>query len=403
MEQTTKISFTGDIMCEKPLQRAYETHGAAVFARVFAETGSLFGASDCVVGNLETVFGGPAGGYTKELYRFNSPDDFAAAVAEGGFHVLTTAANHCLDRGVDGLIRTLDTLDRYGLAHTGTSRRESDPRFLIRQVGGARVAFLNYTYGTNVRETGVVLRDDELFHVNLLKPQTDRLQTYEGGRACGARRAVSSVLALVAGEETRIRLKRVLGMRPNRVRTDHLDPAELDEAYFDRIRRDLTAAKAEADVLVACLHCGGQFNREPGALSEYFTGFFAENGADAVICHHSHVVQRFERTGGVPIAYCLGNFSISPSSVYLLEENKPAYGVALHLYLEGKRIVRTTASVLKISEDADRVPVVWPADRLFTALKGREKAALLRDVQEILLRLTGRECPGDGVLCEYEI
>ena len=66
-----RITFVGDIMCEKPLQRAWNSGGDAVFDLVFSRTGALFAASDYVVGNLETVFAGPARGYTRELYRFN--------------------------------------------------------------------------------------------------------------------------------------------------------------------------------------------------------------------------------------------------------------------------------------------------------------------------------------------
>ena len=62
---TATITFVGDIMCEKPLQRAYNARGPAVFDRVFSQTKGLFASSDCTVGNLETVFGGAERGYTR--------------------------------------------------------------------------------------------------------------------------------------------------------------------------------------------------------------------------------------------------------------------------------------------------------------------------------------------------
>ncbi len=402
MGETVKIAFVGDIMCEKPLQRAYDRYGAAVFDRVFAQTRELFAGSNLAVGNLETVFGGAARGYTDELYRFNTPDDFACAVARGGIGLLTTATNHILDCGTEGLKRTADVLDTYGIAHTGTRRDPSEPRFLIRDVGGVCVAFLNYTYGTNVRETGVLLGEDELFCINLLKPQTDRLQTYVNGRAGRFRRTVSSGLALVTGEETRIRLKRLLGMAPGAVRIDHLDETELDEAYLRAIDDDLLRARSEADVVIACLHCGGQFNPEPGGLSEYFARYYAERGADAVVCHHAHVVQKTERIGGVPAAYCLGNYSISPSSVYLLRQDLPEYAVVWYLTVGANGVAGTSFSVLKIVEDGDGVPVAWPADRLYDTLTGGGRAALLADVERICRRFTGRTDRFDRVQREYE-
>ncbi|MBQ6066717.1 MAG: CapA family protein [Clostridia bacterium] len=401
MEKTVRISFIGDIMCEKPLQRAYDRYGAAVFDRVFAQTKELFARSDLTVGNLETVFGGAERGYTDALYRFNTPDDFACAVSRGGIGLLTTATNHCLDCGIEGLKRTVDVLEAYGIAHTGTRRCPSEPRFLVRDVGGLRIAFLNYAYGTNVHETGVLLREDELYCLNLLKPQTYRLQTYADGRAGRFRRTVSSGLALAAGEETRIRLKRLLGMAPSAVRIDDLDESELDEAYLLAIDEDLSRARDEADVVIVCLHCGGQFNPEPGGLSEYFARYFAERGADAVVCHHAHVVQRTERIGNVPVAYCLGNYSISPSSVYLLREDLPEYAVVRHLTVGAAGVVGTSFSVIKILEDGDGVPVAWPADRLYDKLTVGGRAALLADVERVCRRFSGMSA-GGSVLSEYK-
>ncbi len=271
----------------------------------------------------------------------------------------------------------------------------------MKEIAGRRVAFLNYTYGTNVHETGVLLREDALFCVGLLQPQTFRLQTCEGKRAGKARRAISKALAAVTSDETRIRLKRALRMPYNRVRVDHLDEDELDDRFLETIRSELTEARTSADTVIACLHCGGQFNREPGAFSRYFARFFAENGADAVVCHHAHVVQRAERINGVPVAYCLGNYSISPSSVYLLPENLPDCSVALHLVLEENK-VGASFSVLKTAEDARRVPIVYPASSLYETLEGAEKASLAADIGEIAGRMTGRPWSGE-VKQEYDL
>ena len=395
MEKTVRITFVGDIMCEKPLQQAYETYGAEVFCRVFSRTKALFAGADYTVGNLETVFGGTAFPYTRELYRFNTPDAFAEALAGSGIGLVTTATNHCLDCGLPGLTRTLDVLDRCAVEHTGTYRTPEERRVFVKEIAGRRVAFLNYAYGTNVHETGVLLREDELFHMGLLKPQTFRLQTREGKQAGRARRAVSKALAAVTDEETRIRMKRALRIPYNHVRVDHLDEEELDGSLLATIREELAAAGEAADTVIACLHCGGQFNREPGGLSRYFARFFAENGADAVVCHHAHVVQRTEWIGRVPVAYCLGNYSISPSSVYLLRENLPEYSAALHLSLTEERGISASFSVLKTVEDADGVPVVYPAALLSETLGGEEKAALTKDVNRIASVLTGKPCRGD--------
>lgn len=403
MEHSARITFVGDIMCEKPLQRAYERYGAAAFSDVFARTKELFARADYAVGNLETVFGGEAYPYTKALYRFNTPDAFAKALSGSGIGLMTTATNHCLDCGIAGLERTVDVLDRYGISHTGTWKAPQDRRVFIAEINGRRVAFLNYSYGTNVHETGVWLGSEDLYRVGLLKPQTARLQTYEGGRVGAMRRVISTTLAKVTDEETRIRLKRALGMPHNAVRVDDLREEDLSADYLDTILRELKDAKTKADTVIVCLHCGGQFNAAPGGLTRSFARWFADHGADAVVCHHAHVVQRAERIHGVPAAYCIGNYSISPSSVYLLPENRPDVSVALHLTLAENGRVEASFSVLKTVEDARRVPVVWPVDRLYETLDGQGRAALKEDVRAAAARLTGWDCRDWDVAEEYAL
>lgn len=399
-----KLTFLGDIMCEKPLLKAYQRYGNRIFDQVFSKTKALFSDSDYVIGNLETVFGGNEKGYTRELYRFNTPDTFAEALSRGGIHMVTMATNHCLDSGIDGLTRTMDVLDRVGVEHTGAFRSESDARILIKELGNIKVAFLNYTYGTNVLENNVVLSKDQLFHVNLLKPQTTNRQTYVLKKEISPfRLAVSKLLGRFFSSEVRMRLKKLLHLEYNAVRVDHLDPKELDERYLKRLQNDLRQAEEAADFVIACIHSGGQFNLEPGDFTKYIVKFLIDNGADAIIGNHPHVVQRLEQRGPVPVAYCLGNYSISPSSIYLRHELKPSYSVALHLYFSQQGIQQKAFSILKIAEGRRHGLEVVPADVLWEESSPREKERLLEDVREIYHRFTGIQGNGVCVQREYTI
>lgn len=76
--------------------------------------------SDYVVGNLEVPLGGEKSKYTYNPYLFNAPDKFALDLKTAGFSMLITANNHCLDRGIKGLYRTIDVLDKYNINHAGT-------------------------------------------------------------------------------------------------------------------------------------------------------------------------------------------------------------------------------------------------------------------------------------------
>ncbi|MFF3286857.1 CapA family protein [Streptomyces sp. NPDC003023] len=98
--------------------------------------------------HMETVYG-ENGNYTG-YPSFKSPPEIAGALAHTGYDSCSTASNHTLDDGDAGVRRTLDALDRAGVKHAGSARtpEEADePAWLA--AGGAKVAQLAYTYGTN--------------------------------------------------------------------------------------------------------------------------------------------------------------------------------------------------------------------------------------------------------------
>lgn len=124
------------------------------FDEMFRPVAPYLRAADLTIGNLETTLSGRDSHYQRRNPKtgwpmFNCPDELAPALKRAGFDVLTTANNHCLDRGERGLIRTLRVLDRYKLAHTGTFRHKTSKRWLIQNVKGITFGILAYTYGTN--------------------------------------------------------------------------------------------------------------------------------------------------------------------------------------------------------------------------------------------------------------
>lgn len=154
------ILFVGDAMTHQAqLDQARKLAGGAGydFSACFALIAPTVRAADYAVVNLETPLGGGRGGYTG-FPCFSAPDSYAVALRDAGFDLFLTANNHTLDRGDAGLRRTLTTLDSIGVRHTGTfSDTDSRSRLvpLIADIKGIRVAFLNYTYGTN----GLTARD----------------------------------------------------------------------------------------------------------------------------------------------------------------------------------------------------------------------------------------------------
>ncbi len=119
---------------------------------------------DIAIGSLETSFAGSAKGYSN-YPTFNSPDSLAYDLKKIGIDVLSTAGNHCLDMGFSGLSRTIDVLNDADISHLGTYKSQEDrDTILVKNVKGANIAFINYTYGTN----GIPIPSGQEFCVNLI-------------------------------------------------------------------------------------------------------------------------------------------------------------------------------------------------------------------------------------------
>lgn len=147
------ILFVGDAMQHQDqIDRAKLLGGDSYdYSECFSLIAPTVKAADYAVVNLEVPLGGGKGGYTG-FPCFSAPDAFAYALKDAGFDLFLTANNHTLDRSDYGLRRTIQVLDTLQVDHTGTfvdknTRSQLVP--LIKDINGIKVAFLNYTYGTN--------------------------------------------------------------------------------------------------------------------------------------------------------------------------------------------------------------------------------------------------------------
>jgi len=269
------LAVCGDAMSHMPQTRdAYDRQAGAYdykpmirFAKPWIEQ------ADYAVVNLETTFAG--GPDYSGFPAFNTPDALGDALKDAGFDLVSTANNHCLDRGYDGMVRTLDVLDNLGLAHVGTYRsaveRAAQNGVHVADVGGIKVAFLSYTYGTN----GIPLSKSHPDTVNILH-------------------------------------------------TDYMSDAQvLDTA---RIADDLAAAEAlSPDLIAVIVHWGVEYQTTQNDHQEEIADFLFDHGADVILGSHPHVLQPMEtraltaRDGTTHtgfVCWSLGNFISSQNDEY---------------------------------------------------------------------------------------
>lgn len=161
------VGIVGDILMMASQIQGAKTAEGYDFRPSFYAMEPLFSSVDIMAGNFECTLAGEAAGYTqrrpaapppteddpnpKQPYQtFNAPDELAENLKAVGFDLLTTANNHCLDRGKEGLFRTIETLRAAGLAQTGTYLREDERDApCIMTAGGITFGFVAMTESVN--------------------------------------------------------------------------------------------------------------------------------------------------------------------------------------------------------------------------------------------------------------
>ena len=146
-----KLVFAGDIMGHSTqIKAALLPDGTYDYHHCFKYVAPILKQADLAIGNLEFTLPGkpPYSGYP----QFRSPDAVAVALKEAGFDMMVTANNHSNDAGKTGVENTIRTLRNLGFHQTGTFLDSMDRSLnypLVIQHGNFKLAFLNYTYGTN--------------------------------------------------------------------------------------------------------------------------------------------------------------------------------------------------------------------------------------------------------------
>lgn len=163
---TFTLTSLGDTLCHNT--QYWDAYNSKTdeydFSYVYEDIKNYTLSSDITIGSLETTFAGKEKGYSN-YPTFNTPDSLATALKDIGVDVVSLAGNHALDYGYTGLCRTIDVFNNIGLSHLGTYKTAEDQeKILIKDVKGVKIAFINYTYGTN----GIPLPSGKDFCVNLI-------------------------------------------------------------------------------------------------------------------------------------------------------------------------------------------------------------------------------------------
>lgn len=332
-------------MCEHTRLPDYLTaDGKYDFTPLFSSCRELFSKSDYVVANLETPIAGEALKYSYKDYNFNTPEAVLDAISAAGIHMVTTANNHVLDRGIAGIDNTIKNLEAAGLDHTGTTFSGCEPQPLIKEINGFKIGFLSYTYGTEACYNGVYLKGDDQKRVNLLRNQelANPLQRF----FVRSRNILPRTVRVIC---------RVLKL-PLFTRPVEAYP-QSEKKQKEHLLSDIAYCKKQnCDLLIMCLHSGGQFNDEPTNYSEEISKFCRSNGVDLVVGNHEHLIQSIDPENEV--AYCLGNFSSNYGIDRPPFDKNAECSVLLHIYFSGKDAIKFSFSVMLSKRENDCIVTV---------------------------------------------
>ena len=150
------IIYYGNIRDAKSLSDGTREYN---FKPMFERVKEKIANADIAFINQETVMAGE--GYALSYYpRFNSPRDVGYDLVELGYDVINIANNHMLDKGAEGLERTIDFWNGMDCLMIGGYRNDKDyDTVRVLEKNGIKTAFLAYTFYTNGLSKG---KDSEL-------------------------------------------------------------------------------------------------------------------------------------------------------------------------------------------------------------------------------------------------
>lgn len=276
---TITLSAVGDLMTHQsnlnnaynPSTKTYNFDGFLEYIKPYLSK------SDLTIGNFETVTAGPESGYSG-YPSFNTPDAILRSLTSSGFDILSSANNHILDRGLNGLIRTVGKITDYKMINIGSSS-DGKNKYIVKDVNGIKLGILSYSYAFNGLDK--------------------KLSAAQKAKYLSA----------------------------------------IDEK---QIKKDISIVKNKgADAVIVVMHWGTEYQREPNTSQTALAKKLFSWGADIILGSHPHVIQKSEivKVNGKNkfVIYSMGNFISGYRRVDKANRPNKIYtedGVVVHLTME---------------------------------------------------------------------
>jgi poly-gamma-glutamate capsule biosynthesis protein CapA/YwtB (metallophosphatase superfamily) len=242
------LAFVGDILLASGVETIMQKSG---YDFPYREVKGYLQQPDLTIGNLETPVT-TRGTILKKEYNYRSSPLALPALAAAGFDVVNLANNHVMDYGTEGLLDTIDYLNKAGIQHVGAGHDRDEafkPLFVDKK--GIKIAVLGFS--------------------------------------------------------------RIVPDNSWKAGANH--PGVADTYDYSPPVKAIQLAKSQADLVVVITHWGIERKDTPEAYETDLAHRFIDAGADLIVGGHPHVLQGFETYKGKWIAYSLGNFIFTTNTV----------------------------------------------------------------------------------------
>jgi len=279
--QTVTIQMTGDVLIHGSVTKAASIGENTYDFKPYVSLVKDAFVGDIRIANLETPIDVNGGNVAIESYpTFNVPHEILDAVKEMNIGVVSTAHNHSIDQGYEGLCATLENIKASGLTSIGTyaNEGEKDVPFIL-EINGIKVGMICITAVHNIP-----IKDEIGFSVNHCKFNRD------------------SIISTFTPQIQRLK-------------------------------------ENGAEFIVGILHWGTEYVDNPSKEQKEIARELCDIGIDVLYGGHSHCVQPIElytvQRDGVEskalIVYSLGNFFANQTG---LERPKTQYGMIVSVKAE---------------------------------------------------------------------
>ncbi len=296
-EEFLTITAVGDIMVHESQWLSQQTGESTYdFTNNFKFVKEIFKSSDLAIANLETTIlkSQPIRTYPK----FNSPPEILDALKDSGFSLISTANNHSMDTGMDGIFSTLDELNSREMDSFGTYKERNHPKFKMLEIKGIKLGLASFATGY-FQSNGV--------RINKIDSK---------------------------GMEKHINFMSLTSVKES----------------FNLLKKEIQAMKDDgAEFIILYLHWGTEYQKTPDSYQRNLSQMLIDEGVDLILGSHPHMVQEMsymDSTDGSReglVCYSLGNF-LSNQRNEILEMTGTEDGVISKITLEkeasGKVIIR---------------------------------------------------------------